>query len=369
MKTLVSLTCLAALAALLAGCKTYGPPYDASVRTTPEEQATLLKDERQRIEALHSNEFTTVELTNLVDPAWLKPPTNLFRLGPADQLDIETLGEVDSRMQTFVGPDGKVYYSFLPGVSVWGLTLKEAREVMEKELGKYVKVQPEVSVSLRGVGSKRLWILGSVQNPGVYTLRAPMTVLEALSLAGGPTPDPTMNAGVANLDYSFLVRGGEPVRVDFAGLVRHGDFSQNIYLQADDFLYLRPGVIRNVYVLGAVRMPAVVPYRDELTLSAVMATAGGTIDYAQRGKIAVVRGSLSKPRIAMVNFSDILKGKAPDVLLEPGDIVYVPHIPGYKLIQLAERMLREFVRSIAANEGYAAAGGTGNVRPTLNSSP
>jgi polysaccharide biosynthesis/export protein len=348
-------SCLAlGLALVGVGCRSYGPKFDATAPTTPEDQAALLAQERQRVAPLDSNLFTSVELTNAFDPSWLKPPTDLYRLGPTDQLEIETLGDPESRSMALVGPDGKIYYSYLPGLFVWGLTLAEARQVIEKEMAKYLRVQPEIAITLRGVGSQRVWLLGAVNGAGVYTLRTPMTVLEAVSSAGGPVNDPALRGGVPNLDYSFLLRDGKPIRLDFARLLRNGDLSQNIYLQADDFLYLRPGMLRNIYVLGAVRTPVTFPYREQTTLSAVIAQAGGFMPYAQRFQVSVVRGSLSNPKIALVNMTDIIKGKTLDVILEPGDIVYVPFVPWQKVAMLAETIVSQWVRAIAINAGYSA---------------
>src|SRR5947209_1092855 len=52
----------------------------------------------------------------------LQPPTDMFVLGPGDQLDIETLGTTPYHAPATVGLDGKIYYSFLPGIDVWGMT-------------------------------------------------------------------------------------------------------------------------------------------------------------------------------------------------------------------------------------------------------
>ena len=56
----------------------------------------------------------------------------------------------------------------------------------------------------------------------------------------------------ADLQNSFVMREGQLLKVDFYKLLRQGDLSQNIYLQPDDFVYVRSASARNVYVLGAV---------------------------------------------------------------------------------------------------------------------
>src|SRR4051812_34286878 len=126
-----------------------------------------------------------VSLPKKFDANWLKPPEDLFTLGPGDRLEIEVLGDPTSRTLTVVGPDGKIYFTLLSGIDVWGATLGQAKAMLENELAKYMRDKPQVSIVLRGVESKRVWVLGRVQAPGVYAMTTPMTLLEALSMAGG----------------------------------------------------------------------------------------------------------------------------------------------------------------------------------------
>ena len=70
--------------------------------------------------------------------------------------------------------------------------------------------------------------------------------------------------------------------------------------------------------------------------------------------VAIVRGSLTEPKIAVVDYKEIVKGKAPDVLLEPGDIVYVPFSPYRTLVKYADLILKTFVQTVAINEGARA---------------
>src|SRR5580658_3970147 len=124
-------------------------------------------------------------VTNKIDPGWLQPSPEAFTLGPGDRLEIELMGEAPSKVMTIVGPDGKLYFDLLPGLDVWGLTLSQTKALIEREYSKYVREPPKVSVILREVASRHVWILGRVQAPGVYPLTGSMTLLEAISLAGG----------------------------------------------------------------------------------------------------------------------------------------------------------------------------------------
>ena len=297
-------------------------------------------------------------ITNQLDVALLRSPTNLFTLGPGDRLEIESLEDTNV-VTTVVGPDGKVYFGLLPGLEVWGLTLGQATALMEHEMTKYVRGQPHISVTLREVGSQRVWLLGRFQAPGVYAMAAPMTLLEAISMAGGAmtfTGSRDVSGGplgeeLADLRHSFIVRHGKLLPVDFQRLMNRGDLSQNIYLQPDDFVYFAPAYSSEVYVLGAVTQPKPVPYTEGMTAAQAIAGAYGTIQDAYLNHVCILRGSLAEPEIAVVNFKDVMAGRTVDIPLEPHDIVYVPFSPYRYLRKYAEIALDTFVSSMAINAG------------------
>ncbi len=86
-----------------------------------------------------------------------------------------------------------------------------------------------------------------------------------------------------------------------------------------------------------------------------IAKALGTQPEAHVSQIAIVCGSLSEPKIAIVDYTAIVTGKAPDVHLEARDIVYVPFSPYRTLERYARLITDTFVRTVAANEGRRAA--------------
>jgi len=331
------------------GCKTTQPPSSTGNETPMD--GSVLTNRVQKAVPIDQQAFTVVANTNQLDPQWLRSPTNLFKLGPGDVIEIEILGEAASRSQVLVGPDGKIYFGLLPGTFVWGLTLGEAKKLLDESLQKFFREQPQVALTLRSVASQRIWILGNVSAPGVYPLATPLTLLDAISLAGG-TVGGVAGASDADLRNSFVMREGRLLPVDFYRLLRKGELSsQNIYLQADDFVYVRPGAAQSVHVLGAVARSGAVPFVDKISLLSAVASSGGTVPYAQFWDVAIIRGSLNNPSVTSVNYRDIAKGKAPDVLLEPGDIVYVPFSPFRKIGELADYVLKQFVSTLALNEG------------------
>lgn len=316
--------------------------------------------------------FTPATVSDLpaLDPALLQRPTTEYKLGPGDMLEIEVLGDVDTRARTTVGPDGKIYFYVLPGLDVWGLTLAQTKEKIVQELKQFVREPQPVSLTLRTAESQRIWVLGRLNKPGVYAMSGPMTLLEALSSAGGPAAASTFAtiAGpvstsssrgatdeAGDLSRAFVIRQGQLLRVDFQKLLRDGDMSQNIYLQPDDFVYLPSAVAGSVHVLGSVNQPRTVEFTNRLTVVQAVAQAGGTVireSYPQQ--IAIVRGSLSQPKVAVVDMNAIIRGEAPDVLLEPQDIVYVPQSPHRVLTRYLDTILQTFVRVVGVNEGSRA---------------
>ncbi|MFN7138002.1 MAG: SLBB domain-containing protein [Limisphaerales bacterium] len=345
-----SVFALITIVILAAGCQRHGPKFD------PREPAVSGDTAALEMETLPSR----------LDPRLLQRPTQPFTLGPGDRIEIEILDEgadpAATRAIVPVGPDGKIYYSILPGLDVWGLTLTQTKDLIEREFSRYLRERPHIGVTVRSVESQKFWILGRVQAPGVYPITGAMTLLEALSLAGGTvTPggniDPNeMLPGeeVADLRRAFVVRNGEFLPVNFQRLLKEGDISQNIFIRPDDFIYFPPAVGREIYVLGAVNAPRAVPYQEGMTLVAAIANVFGTFRESHEQQVAIVRGSLSEPKIGVVNYKEIVRGKAPDVALEPGDIVYVPLEPYRHIRRYADLIMNTFVTSVAINEGTRA---------------
>jgi polysaccharide export outer membrane protein len=312
-----------------------------------------------------------VPIKNELSPELLQPNKAAFTLGPGDAIDVEIIGNPTSRALTVVGLDGKIYYSLLPGLDVWGLTLEQTRELIQKELTKYIS-DAQVSLNLQTVGSKHVWVLGRLNKPGIYPLNGSMTLIESLGLAGGPAKPPTQvnSQELADLRHSFVVRQGQFLPVDFYRLLRGGDMTQNIYLQPDDFVYVPSALANEVYILGAVRTPRAINYEEGMSLVSAIANGDGPAQLeifsqydngpfmknAYLSHVAIVRGSLAQPQMIMVDANAVFKGRAPDVRLEPGDIVYVPNSPFTTFKRYFNIIANSFVTTVAANEGLRAAG-------------
>jgi protein involved in polysaccharide export with SLBB domain len=263
-------------------------------------------------------------------------------------------------------PDGMVYYNLAGGVRAEGMTQGEFAKQLTEALKKDY-TNPLVNVGLLEVRSRRYWTLGQVAKPGIYPLRQPTTLLEAISQSGGLAVSGFSGTSVeiADLGNSVVIRDGDILPVNFEKLIKEGDTTQNIYLRHNDFIYLPSSTSSTVLLLGAVTIPQSVRYKESLTLVDCIAQGKGTLRDACLNQVVVVRGSLDKPSAAIVDLKSILTGKETNVLLQPGDIVWVPRRPLGLLESTVRLVFQDAARSYAASEGARFTGSTQNPVVTI----
>jgi len=110
-----------------------------------------------------------------------------YRLGPGDEISIRIKGQPSYSMEKAkVSPGGTIYHDLVGEVSVVGLTINQVTERMTNDLSEYLK-NPQVSVQLVEAVSAKIGILGEVHHPGIIVMSRPMTLLDAITEAGGVT--------------------------------------------------------------------------------------------------------------------------------------------------------------------------------------
>nr|HDN01144.1 polysaccharide export protein [Deltaproteobacteria bacterium] len=112
------------------------------------------------------------------------PVGDEYLIGPTDILEIHIWREPDLSRTIPVRPDGKITLPLLNDVQASGLTPMELKAGIEKGLAKFIE-SPVVSVAVQEIHSKNIFVLGQVESPGQYPLQQDLTVVQALSLAGG----------------------------------------------------------------------------------------------------------------------------------------------------------------------------------------
>lgn len=287
-----------------------------------------------------------------------QPLAEEFVLSKGDVLEISIFGDAETVVnEVEIAPDGRLYYMFIPGILAEGRTIGALRQELQSAVSEYF-VNPEVSILPRQVSGQSFVILGKVRAPGVYRLIGSETIRQAIGNAGGIKvggfAGTTIN--IANLRESFIIRDGVKLDVDFEKLVHTDGYDQNIYIQPGDFINIASSLIHEIFLIGDVREPKPIQYKDGLTLSALMAGVAGTVegwtDRAWVTRVLIVRGSLDDPVTYEINFKDVLYGRARDVYLMPGDIVYVQKKWlgfGRELVRLA---IETFFRSFGASAGF-----------------
>jgi len=268
-------------------------------------------------------------------------------LGPGDVLSFHLFGfPLLTREDVPIAPDGTISYLEAENVAAAGLTVDELRDRLNAELGKFRR-GPQAYVTPVSYSSKRYYMLGTVVRKGVFPLDRSITVIEAVARARGFETGVTNGDTVDATDFSrsFLSRGGHRVPVDFERLFMHGDLSQNVALEPNDYLYFPASSSGQVYVLGEVGLPGPVTYDSNVSALSAITSRGGFTARAWKAHVLVVRGALDHPVAFKVDIDGALAGNSPNLALQPGDLVYVSDRPWIKAEELLDLAATAFVES------------------------
>jgi polysaccharide export outer membrane protein len=183
-----------------------------------------------------------------------------------------------------------------------------------------------LSVPTREVTLGRVLVVGEVTQPRALPFVDGMTLLDAYLGAGGGTPA----AALKSVKIARLSGEGatSEIAVDVEELLRHGALQMNVPLSAGDIVIVpfKPPAER-ILIVGEVRAPRTIAYREGLTLLDAYVEAGGGTDFADLGAVKVVRTAADgKKQEVGVDLSRILKKAdlSRNLPLAPGDIVMVP---------------------------------------------
>lgn len=157
-----------------------------------------------------------------------------YMIGAQDVLDISVWKEPELSRSVPVRPDGKISLPLLNDVQASGLTPTQLAAQITSGLNKFM-TNPQVTVIVEQINSQRVYILGEASRVGTYTLLPGMTVLQALSNAGGFTP-------FANSRKIYVMRteNGKQTKYffNYKDVVNGKHAEQNIVLQNGDTIYV-----------------------------------------------------------------------------------------------------------------------------------
>jgi polysaccharide biosynthesis/export protein len=163
-----------------------------------------------------------------VAPAVPTPPG--YVIGPDDVLQVLFWREKDLSADVTVRPDGMISLPLLNDLPVSGLTPDQLREKVTEAAKRFVE-DPSVTVVVKEIKSRRVFITGQVAHPGPYPLTAPTSVLQLIATAGGLTEF----ADSKNITI-MRTENGRPVSLPFnyRDVTKRKNLQQNIELRPGD---------------------------------------------------------------------------------------------------------------------------------------
>ena len=111
-----------------------------------------------------------------------------FILGVGDTIDISVYRYDELNKSIKIDPTGKIMFPIIGDIDVAGKGIYAFRDELKKKLSKYF-IEPQVTVSISSIKSKKIMVLGEVKTPGVYTLDSRLSLLEAIMKAGSVTDE------------------------------------------------------------------------------------------------------------------------------------------------------------------------------------
>lgn len=170
-------------------------------------------------------------------PVAAAPGVNLppeYTIGADDVLSIVFWRDKELTAEVTVRPDGKISLPLLNDVQASGLTPAQLKDRIVEESKKYVE-DPNVTVVVKQINSRKVFITGEVRKPGPYLLTAPTTVLQMISIAGGL-------ADFAKSEKIMVVRteAGKPIsyKFNYKQVIEGKKLAQNIELKPGDTIII-----------------------------------------------------------------------------------------------------------------------------------
>jgi protein involved in polysaccharide export with SLBB domain len=247
----------------------------------------------------------------------LPTPPN-YQLATGDEILIDVYGYSEVQHKLKVNTEGYIRIPNLGPVYVNGLTMEEAKERISKQLSTiYSGIRSGntfVTVSLGGIRSIRVLIIGEVERPATYTLSSLSTVANALYASGGPS----LNGSFRSIQV--IRNGNTAATFDLYDFLTKGDLRNNIVLRDQDIVKVNP-YVKRIEITGEVKRPAIFEAKEGETLQTMLDYAGGYTDVSFRDMIKAQRIAEKEREVVTVPADQIASFE-----LKSGDIFQVDAI-------------------------------------------
>jgi len=242
-------------------------------------------------------------------------------VGPRDVLEVKVMEDPTITNRYTVTEDGQLVLNVLGKVTVAGQSTAQIEALLKSLLEANILRKATISVQVVEFGSKPISVVGAVQKPGPIGASSNMTLIQAITQAGG------LSSGYGKELYILRTgRNGltEQLAIDIEDLMVNGNPDVNVPLAPNDLINVPVDTPISIYVLGEVMKPGKVEFRrsQSPTLLQAIAAAGGQTDRA--AKVMLVKRMVNgKEKTIKVNYRNILKGKDQDFALQDNDTVVV----------------------------------------------
>lgn len=170
------------------------------------------------------------------------PTVEQFQIGPGDRISIKVWRHDDLSMDVTVAPDGTISFPLLGTVKVAGKTYAEIRTLLADAIQQYY-TEPQVAVNILELQNQKVIVVGEVTRPSVIPLGSEMSIVEALTLAGGIN----QYSRTSNVLLVRQTAGGAPrlFTVDVDRIFQQGAADQLVMLQRGDIIVVPTRTITN----------------------------------------------------------------------------------------------------------------------------
>lgn len=246
-----------------------------------------------------------------------------YRIGVRDLLEIQVFEASDLNDKPRVSSDGLITFAPLGEVQAAGRTSPELASEIKRRLEERYLQRATVKVEILELLSRPISVIGAVKQPKDLGITGSLTLLEAITSAGGLAE----NHGAV----IYVLRRAEnglsaQVEIPIRDLMVRADPRYNIPLFANDLINVSATVELTVYCLGEVSKPGALTFKstERLTLLSAIASAGGLTDRAST-KILIKRAGPEGTggEEETVDYKRIVSGQEQDLPLKDGDVIVV----------------------------------------------
>lgn len=255
-------------------------------------------------------------MTPTTDPAILYPAGRDVHLMHGDLLTVRLYGTVDYAPVVRVELDGSVQLPLIGIVHVEGLTVTEAERLIDqrlKDAGMYRN--PQVTITLTEAPNQTVTLSGEMH--GVVAVVGSKRLYDVISAGGGLPP---LASRMITINRPGIA---QPIIVDLGNNPAESAHADVPVFPGDTIVVAKVGV---VYLLGAFKTQGPVPIRENspLTLMQLAAIGGGMGFEGKADDLRLIRTQGLERKVVKVDIKKVMDGKAPDPLLQPDDIVFLP---------------------------------------------